>query len=363
MVANPEKIVVTREMVFEAADRLKADGIEPTNRKLLGELGGSMTTIAAFLRDWRAHQSIAVPPKAETVDIPAVVLDAGNQALSAIWQVCLAEQQRKVEQVTEEANARVKETESDRDRVLTELAEADGELKAERARCEDATANLARLRVEHIAMQTHNEQLANEAQQARAVAEEISRRADELAESFKHERDRADKLAEELAALQPVAQRVAAVESENGSLRAEVERLRESVVQEREQREALARAERAQAAELAQAQARAAGLTEQLDDVKKRSAEQIDELKQRGAGEILRLQERVQRAEQDRETARQELAAAAAASGKLAGQVEVLQQQVSEQAATLRAFSPKTETARGAGKGRADGGEGKGPNS
>jgi chromosome segregation ATPase len=362
MAANPEKIVVTREMVFEAADRLKAGGVDPTNRKLLGELGGSMTTIATFLRDWRAHQSIAVPSKVEAVDVPAVVLDAGNQALSAIWQVCQAEQQRKVEQVTEEANARVKETEIDRDRVLTELADSDGELKAERARFAEATANLDRLRVEHIAMQTYNEQLVNEAQQTKAVAEEISRRADELAESFKHERDRADKLAEELAALQPVAQRVAAVESENVGLRAEVERLRQSVAQEREQREALARTERAQAAELAQALARVAGLAEQLEDVKKRSAEQIDELKQRGAGEILRLQEQVQRAEQDRDAARQELASAGTTSGKLAGQVEVLQQQVSEQAATLRAFSPKTEAPRGAGKGRVDGGDGKAPN-
>ena len=78
-------------MVFDEADRLKANGVEPTNRKLLHELGGSMTTIAGFLRDWKAQQSIAVPGPVETLDVPAAVVDAGNQAVGAIWQACHAE--------------------------------------------------------------------------------------------------------------------------------------------------------------------------------------------------------------------------------------------------------------------------------
>lgn len=352
MATPQEKIVVTRDMVFDEADRLKASGVEPTNRKLLHELGGSMTTIAGFLRDWKAQQSIAVPAQVETLDVPAAVVDAGNQAIGAIWQACHAEARREIEAVTEKANQRVKDAEVDRDNVLTELAQADAELTAERARAAALDIELAGLREVHAAMQEQNEHLVTEEQKAKAVAEEIARRADDLDASHKHERDRADKLAEELAALQPVAQRAVAAEGANDGLRAEAARLRDELAAERAQREALAKAERAQATDLAKAEAQVTTLAGQLDDAKRRGAEQLDELKKRSADEIARLGERAAQADRERDAARQDLAAAVQASSKLAGQVEALQHQVVEQTATLRALTPKPDQDAGAGKGR-----------
>ncbi len=328
--ANVEKIV-TREVVFETADRLKASGVEPSNRKVLHELGGgSMTTIAGHLRDWKAQQDIAAPAPVEAVEVPASVLDAGNHAVAAIWQACSIEARREIEAVTEQANQRVKEAEGDRDKVLTELAEAEAELTTEQARAVALEKDVAGLRDQCTTLQADNEHLQTEEQKAKAVAEEIERRAAELADSLKHERERADKLAVELAALQPVAQRVASVESANDGLRVENDRLRESLAAERQQREELAKAERSQATELARAQADNTRLAEQLADVKKRSTE-----------EILRGSEKLQRMEAEREAARREAGEAAVANGKLSGQLEALQRQVSEQTATLRALTPK----------------------
>lgn len=361
MATSPqEKIVITRDMVFDEADRLKASGVEPTNRKLLHELGGSMTTIAGFLRDWKAKQSIAVPGPVETLDVPTAVVDAGNQAVGAIWQACHAEARREIEAVTEKANQRIKEAEADRDSVLTELAQADAELTAERTRAAALDGELIALREVHVTMQEQNEHLVTEEQKAKAVAEEIARRADDLDASHKHERDRADKLAEEMAALQPVAQRAITAESTNEALRAEAARVRDELAAERTQREALAKAERAQATDLAKAEAQAAALAAQLDEAKRRGAEQLDELKKHSGDEIARLSERAQNAEREREAARQDLAASAQASSKLAGQVEALQHQVAEQTATLRVLTPKADA--GAAKG-ARKGEGKGPTS
>ena len=54
--ANPAKIV-TLESVCKAADKLQSRGIQPSNRKILNEIGGgSMTSIAEFLRQWKVSR-------------------------------------------------------------------------------------------------------------------------------------------------------------------------------------------------------------------------------------------------------------------------------------------------------------------
>lgn len=152
--SSQEKPVVTREMVFAECDRLKASGVEPTNRKLLQELGGSMTTIAGFLREWRAQQSLVAPPAAEVVEVPATVAEAGSAAVAAIWNACHIEARREIETITEQANQRVQLVVTDRDSVLGELEAADNELKAARANAAELTAALEALRTDYTTMQT-----------------------------------------------------------------------------------------------------------------------------------------------------------------------------------------------------------------
>lgn len=152
--SSQEKPVVTREMVFAECDRLKASGVEPTNRKLLQELGGSMTTIAGFLREWRAQQSLVAPTAAEVVEVPATVAEAGSAAVAAIWNACHVEARREIETITEQANQRVQLVVTDRDSVFGELEAADNELKAARASVAELTDALEALRAEYSTLQT-----------------------------------------------------------------------------------------------------------------------------------------------------------------------------------------------------------------
>jgi hypothetical protein len=149
--SSQEQSVVTREMAFAEADRLKAAGIEPSNRKLLQELGGSMSTIAKFLREWRAK-----PPEAvaltEAIEVPAAVMEAGNLAVAAIWRACHAEARLEVAAVTALADQRVKDAEEERDREVEELGEAVADLTAERSKAADLLATLETLRGEHTTM-------------------------------------------------------------------------------------------------------------------------------------------------------------------------------------------------------------------
>jgi len=275
VMANPEKIV-TREIVFEVADRLKAAGIDPTNRKVLQEIGGgSMTTIASHLRDWKTHQEIPAPVTVE-VAVPPAVAKTGADAVAAIWQACNAEAKREFESVTEQANQRVKAAEDERDRVLTELSEAEADLNAEREA-------VVLLREKLAELQEQNNSLSSEAAQARAVVHEVERRASSLAASVQAEREQCEKLVQ---------------------------------------------SERKLATELATAQANNTHLAEQLDDVKKR-----------GAAEIVRMSERAQKVEAESMDARKEAKEAAAAASKLSGQVETLRKQVASQETMIKNFA------------------------
>jgi chromosome segregation ATPase len=192
--ANAEKIV-TRELVFEVADRIRAEGIEPSNRKVLQEIGGgSMTTIAGHLREWKAHQSIAVPTPADVVQVPPLVVEAGNQAVAVIWQACSAEARREVEAVTEQANQRVKVAEEERDRVLTELAEAEEELSVEHHRVDALKNELLSEGQQLQVLRDSSQHFQAESEKAKAVADEVERRAAGLADALSHERERADRL-------------------------------------------------------------------------------------------------------------------------------------------------------------------------
>ena len=191
--ANAEKIV-TRELVFEVADRIRAEGVEPSNRKVLQEIGGgSMTTIAGHLREWKTRQSIAVPTPV-VVEVPPVVVEAGNQAVAVIWQTCSAEARREVEAVTEQANQRIKVAEEERDRVLTELAEAEEELSVEHQKVERLTNALVSEGHQLQALRDSNQHFQAESEKAKAVADEVEHRAADLADSLSHERERAERL-------------------------------------------------------------------------------------------------------------------------------------------------------------------------
>jgi len=78
-------MAITREQILETASRLQAQGIKPTQtnvREALG--GGSFTTIAEALREWRADQDQTA--QLQAVVIPADITDRTQVLIAQVWE-------------------------------------------------------------------------------------------------------------------------------------------------------------------------------------------------------------------------------------------------------------------------------------
>ena len=74
---------VTRDQVFEAADPLAAEGIQPTTKLVRDRIGGSFSTITPHLAAWkdeRGGRGVANIP-----DMPEVVAGAARAMWAAAW--------------------------------------------------------------------------------------------------------------------------------------------------------------------------------------------------------------------------------------------------------------------------------------
>jgi chromosome segregation ATPase len=290
-VANPETIA-TKDAVFEIASRLKGEDVAPTNRKILHELGGgSMKTIAAYLREWKAQQAIQAPARTDAVEIPQVVLEALNQAGLIIWAAATAEIRREIEAVTEQANQRVKESETERDSVLTELSEAETELQDLRLQ---AGQEQARLTGDIESLTSQIERLTAQLAEANRVASAEAARASELEKQVADTRSERDRLHGEL----------------------DVERKRLDQLEEQHRQE------------LAQ-------LRQSASEESTRLRGEMTEQKKRAADEIARCSERAQRAEGEALSARKEAASARENAAKCQGEIEAVRSQNKELLRTL----------------------------
>lgn len=78
-------MAITREQILETASRLQAQGIKPTQtnvREALG--GGSFTTIAEALREWRADQDQTA--QLQQVVIPSDITDRTQVLIAQVWE-------------------------------------------------------------------------------------------------------------------------------------------------------------------------------------------------------------------------------------------------------------------------------------
>lgn len=294
--ANPEKLV-TRELVFETADRLKASGVEPSNRKIFKEIGGgSMTTIANFFREWRAVQDIAPAEQVEQKETPQSVLDAMAHATNLLWQAAQAEARHEIEAITEQANQRVKDAEGERDKALTELADAENELTAERERAQQE--------------------------------------ADRLTAELDQAKDEAARLAEQLAQAQTRATtaeaRASELEKQTADLQAERNRLHTELEAERERSRIEASKLHADLEQLRTALATAIAKADATEE-----KHQFE--RKRAAEEVQRQVERFNKAETERDHAMKEAHAASIQAATMRGELETLKAQ---NAALLKSLAP-----------------------
>jgi len=78
-------MAITREQIHQVANQLAEQGIKPTQtnvREALG--GGSFTTIAEALREWRAEQETV--EQLQAVVIPADISERSNILIAQLWE-------------------------------------------------------------------------------------------------------------------------------------------------------------------------------------------------------------------------------------------------------------------------------------
>jgi chromosome segregation ATPase len=196
-------MAVTKEQVFEAADRLAAEGKKPTLENVRGITGGSYSTISPALNEWKARQAAGSAPLREPV--PQSVQDRLAEVGQEVWAAAL-----------DLANARL-ETEREA------LQAAREEMQAERAEALETADKLAE-KVEKLTAELSQTRASAQAQAldlAAAQARAAETRADlELAraeaaaarEALAAAREEAATLRGRLEALEPLLSRLTAVD-------------------------------------------------------------------------------------------------------------------------------------------------------
>jgi len=127
---------VTREQVFEAADALAQEGIQPTAKLVRDRTGGSFSTITPHLAAWkeeRGGRGVANIP-----DMPESVANANWAVWAAAWNA--AEEAVKTER--DGLSAARREMEKERAEMASEIVELEAKLEAAQAERESLAATL-----------------------------------------------------------------------------------------------------------------------------------------------------------------------------------------------------------------------------
>lgn len=154
-----------RDEIFDACDKIVAEGQTPTVRAILDRLGGSATTATKYLREWKQRSATTKP--------------MGYRLLEDAYQQLWADVQGRVEK----AEKRAKAAESEVEKARTEAREA--KLRCEQAMIEEEAARQKVANSEEIRRTAELEiniakAQQKEAERARARAEQAERDAKQL---------------------------------------------------------------------------------------------------------------------------------------------------------------------------------------
>lgn len=141
--------LVTKELVFSAADKLITEGKTPSQKAILQAIGGgSMSTIAPFLKEWRRNaaslQTTSIKP------LPASLLSElellQRQAEDAIRATCDAELQ--------DANDTEQRLTQENEQLHLQVAALQAELQTARESTTAAQAQAAHIQADYAALKT-----------------------------------------------------------------------------------------------------------------------------------------------------------------------------------------------------------------
>ena len=177
---------VTRDQVFEAADALAQEGIQPTAKLVRDRTGGSFSTITPHLAAWkdeRGGRGISNIP-----DMPEIVANANWAVWAAAWNAA----QDAIKTERDGLSAARRELEKERAEMASEIVELEAKLEAAQAERESLAATLEAETKRHreaeekmgelkIANARLEERIANTERRADELRDQVTRLEGELA--------------------------------------------------------------------------------------------------------------------------------------------------------------------------------------
>lgn len=148
-----QKMAITKDQIIETANQLASENIKPTQTNVRERLGGgSFTTIAEALREWRADQDQTA--QLQQVVIPSDITDRTQVLIAQVWETAqtlandrLVKEREALEHKEALINAEIDES----NKIIETLENEQAEL----------TAQLDTLTNENSSLNTRNNELEN----------------------------------------------------------------------------------------------------------------------------------------------------------------------------------------------------------
>lgn len=282
---------VTKEQVFAAAEQLDQAGQKPTVALVRSKLGrGSNSTLTPFLAEWRMSKKQATETATERIPLPEQLMENIAAFAQVFWDMAVQHADERLEEDRKEFEEKLTEIQEG----MNEAGDLSDQLSIENDKLREEMELLKQqLQQEITDKETLKEQLAeirSEASTSHARVEEMGR----WIENMKKDHDR----------------QLATWQSE--------------IAQEREAIVKLSQEHQQRSIELAELRAQ---FNHQQSEIV------------RFQKETSSLHEKNRELEVERNAAKEEAAAQAVNAGKLTGQVEALQQNMSQQQAIIRSLT------------------------
>ena len=178
-------MAITREQILETASRLQAQGIKPTQtnvREALG--GGSFTTIAEALREWRADQDQTA--QLQQVVIPSDITDRTQVLIAQVWETAqtlandrLVKEREALEHKEALINAEIDEA----NKVIETLENEQAELTAQ---LDTLTNDNSLLNGKNNELESFNNSLNTQLTTEKARSHQLQARLDEQIAKIEH---------------------------------------------------------------------------------------------------------------------------------------------------------------------------------
>ena len=151
----------TQEQVFEAADKILAQGKDPSRRPIMKKLGGSPRNIDAHLKAWRQERAFPTVPRQG--DVPEKIRKKLVLMGIELWRTAQLDAAEAWQQEREKIEAIRKAESEDQENLLGLFEGAQASIADLKARLADTIAEVERLRAALAVSQDQANRLRSEA--------------------------------------------------------------------------------------------------------------------------------------------------------------------------------------------------------